>query len=80
MMAEQCIVLFRSQVSFEDNFVVTFTNNKAVRDGVAIHANELCNVSFKDNSMITFMGNEAERHGGAMYTLLPALQIGQISQ
>ncbi|XP_065895376.1 outer membrane protein A-like isoform X2 [Dysidea avara] len=55
-----------SNISFDGNSRVTFTENKATDRGGAVHQNNNSRLSFSGNSVLTFSDNSAVYGGGAI--------------
>ena len=59
--------IYSSNISFEDNSIITFTENSATSGG-AIYSVDNSNILFEENSTVTFIENSATRDGGTIYS------------
>ena len=55
-----------SSVTFEQNFIVTFNNNKGIKG--TIYSKDNSNVTFKATSQVTFNSNRVTQYGAAIYS------------
>ena len=60
-----------SHILFKENTTVTFSGNRAIKDGGSVSSSVNCIVSFKGNSTecVAFTDNRAEERGGTLYTV-----------
>ena len=58
-----------SHVTFEENSIIAFKNNKADENGGAVYVKSFSTITFAGNSTITFEENIAGTDGGAVYII-----------